>query len=97
MTIKQPHEDHTKVARTESKSPSKRLKLAVTAATLEQAVGFDKGTTAVKFVGDHSALNLDLQARETCVLSNTGRGHLTVSSIGVFCVLLSWMICWFYQ
>jgi hypothetical protein len=70
-TTKQPHLDYMKAVKIENESANKT--------TFEKAVDFDEGQNALQSSGDHLALNLELQAQGTCVLSIEGRGQLRIS------------------
>ncbi|GAB7326601.1 hypothetical protein MBLNU13_g10576t1 [Cladosporium sp. NU13] len=79
MTIKQPQEKNTIVFPAEGEPASGKRKLVGIVITFEQAVDFDNGQHAVRFVGDHLGVSLGPQAKEIRVLSIEGDGHLEVS------------------
>ena len=76
---KQPQEDDTNVSQTELEPANGKRKLVGIVVTFEQAVDFDNGQNAVRFVGDHLGISLGPQAKEVRVLSIEGDGHLEVS------------------
>lgn len=80
MALKQTHEDDTNIFQAESEPINEKRKLVGIVITFEQAVDFDNGQTAVRFIGDHLGVSLGPEAKEIRVLSIEGDGHLEVST-----------------
>lgn len=80
MAFKQTQEDDTNVFQTVSEPSNGKRKLVGIVITFQQAVDFDNGQTAVRFVGDPLGVSLGPEAKEIRVLSIECDGHLEVST-----------------
>jgi len=80
MAFEQTQRDDLNVLQTEVEPANGKRKLVGIVITFEQAVDFDNGQTAVRFVGDHLGVSLGPEAKEIRVLSIEGDGHLEVST-----------------